>query len=167
MPRPRPMLLVFLFVAPLASGELRAQDDARDAHGFFTGEIKAVLHVTDVEASVPFYRDVLGFGFEGFADIDGHPYYAEMAAGATTFGLHEPTSSRQEDKVGQQRMYVRIRDLQAHRSRVVARGGEPSEVRETSWMDMFVVRDPDGNEIVFAVTDPARHSVDPWTTSDP
>ena len=28
--------------------------------------------------------------------------------------------------------------------------------------DFFIVRDPDGHEIVFAVTEAERHSIDPW-----
>jgi hypothetical protein len=38
----------------------------------------------------------------------------------------------------------------------------PGAVVETGWMDYFIVRDPDGHEIVFAVTDPERHPKDPW-----
>jgi len=128
----------------------------------FTGEIKPVLYVRDVEKSAPFYRDVLGFDFQGFANLDGKPYYAEMVAAGVKFGLHEPTSPGQQTKVGQQRLYFRVKDLTAHRSRVQAWGGEPGEIKATAWMDMFIVTDPDGNEIVFAVTDPGRHASNPW-----
>jgi hypothetical protein len=87
-----------------------------------------------------------------------------MAAAGVKFGLHEPTSAGQETKVGQQRLYFRVKDLRLHRSRVLAWGGDPGELKTTDWMDMFLVRDPDGNEIVFAVTDPERHSINPWNT---
>jgi predicted enzyme related to lactoylglutathione lyase len=143
----------------------REEGDMREAHGVFTGDVKAVLYVTNVEESMPFYRDLLGFAFQGFANLDGNPYYAEMVAGHTKFGLHEPTSKGQEAKIGQLRLYFRVIDLHAHRSRVLAWGGGPGEIKSTGWMDMFVVRDPDGNEIVFATTDPERHSSNPWSTS--
>jgi predicted enzyme related to lactoylglutathione lyase len=147
----------------VASALGRAQEIPREAHGEFTGQVKPVLYVSDVERSAGFYEDVLGFGFDGFAArSDGTAYYAEMIAGTLKFGLHEPTSASHESFVGKQRLYFRVRDLAAHRSRVVARGGEPGEIKKRSWMDMFVVRDHDGNEIVFAFTDPARHSSDPW-----
>lgn len=136
----------------------------KEAHGIFTGEIKSVLYVSDVEIGAPFYRDVLGFEFQDFAEQEGRPYYAEMVAGRIKFGLHEPMSSGQESKVGQQRLYFRVEDLAAHHSWVLSRGGEAGEIKKTEWMDMFLVRDPDGNEIVFAVTDPARHSINPWNT---
>jgi predicted enzyme related to lactoylglutathione lyase len=140
-----------------------ASNDERSLHGGFTGELKPVLYVADVEKSAPFFREVLGFEFDGYANgSDGRPYYAEMIAGTVKFGLHEPTASGQEARVGQQRLYFRVRDLHLHRARVVAWGAESSEIRETDWMDMFIVRDPDGHEIVFAFTDPAKHSIDPW-----
>lgn len=153
-------LLSLLLTLAFAPGQ--AEDNPREAHGVFTGEIKPVLYVSDVEKSAPFYRDVLGFDFQGFARLDDDPYYAEMVAAKVKFGLHEPTSTAQETKVGQQRLYFRVIDLHAHRSRVRAWGAEPGEIRKTAWMDMFIVRDPDGNEIVFAVTDPERHSSNPW-----
>lgn len=169
MNRSTTFALTIVLVSVLSPWEAREQPlhDPRDAHGTFTGDIKAVLYVSDVEKSAPFYRDVLGFDFLGFANSKGQPYYAEMAAARVKFGLHEPTSSSQEAKVGQQRLYFRVRDLRAHRARVLARGGEPGEIKVTSWMDMFTVRDPDGNEVVFAVTDPGRHTSNPWTVDDP
>ena len=105
----------------------------------------------------------MGFGFEGFANrSDGTPYYAEMVAGDRKFGLHEPTVEGQEARVGHARLYFRVLDLNAHHQRVSARGLNPGEIIETGWMDMFIVEDPDGNEIVFAVTDAERHAIDPW-----
>jgi predicted enzyme related to lactoylglutathione lyase len=158
--RQRALWLACLSLALAVSG--RAEDDARQAHGIFTGEVKPVLYVTDVEKSAPFYRDVLGFEFQGYANSKGEPYYAEMVAGAQKFGLHEPTSADQESRVGKERLYFRVKDLERHRARVVAWGGEAGEIKKTAWMDMFIVRDPDGNEIVFAVTDPSRHTSNPW-----
>ena len=158
---------MLLSLVVLARTPGRAQEDPQNAHGRFTGEIKPVLYVLDVENSAPFYRDVLGFDLEGFADSHGRPYYAEMAAAGVKFGLHEPTATAQRDKVGKQRLYFRVEDLRAHYSRVRARGGEPGKIVETAWMDFFVVRDPDGNEIAFAETDPDRHTSDPWRVDAP
>ena len=156
---------LLLFFANGALGE--TQNDLRDAHGIFTGEVKPVLYVSDVEKSAPFYRDVLGFDFQGFANTDGQPYYAELIAAGVKFGLHEPMSTDQEPKVGQQRLYFRLNNLLVQRSRVLAWGGEAGEIKTTDWMDMFIVRDPDGNEIIFAVTNPERHSINPWNTEEP
>lgn len=159
------LVVAALLLAVGASGE--APRDLREAHGIFTGEIKPVLYVCDVEKSAPFYRDVFGFGFQGFANLDRKPYYAEMTAASVKFGLHEPTSPAQESKVGRQRLYFRVKDLRAQRSRVLAWGGEARTIKKTDWMDMVIVRDPDGNEIVFAVTGPESHSTNPWNTGQP
>jgi hypothetical protein len=115
------LMVVFSLTVLGTAGQ--SQQDPREAHGGFTGEIKPVLYVSDVEKSAPFYRDVLGFDFEGFAGSDDQPYYAEMVAAGIKFGLHEPTSDGQEVKIGQQRLYFRIRDLPLHHSRVAARKG--------------------------------------------
>lgn len=128
----------------------------------FTGEVKPVLYVRDVEVSAPFYRDVLGFELLGYTDMDGEPYYAEMAAGSLKFGLHDPVNEEQETWVGHQRLYFRVLDVLEHRARVLEHGADAGELVETDWMDFVIVRDPDGHQIVFAETDPARHPVDPW-----
>lgn len=132
----------------------------------FTGAVKPVVYVDDAETSARFYEEVLGFEHLGFSELDGAVYYAEMAAGNTKFGLHEPTSSGDAERVGRLKLYFRVRDLDAHRERIAARGGEPGPVRETSYMDLFAVDDPDGNRIVFGATDPERHDFDPWATGN-
>lgn len=157
-------ILGLITLAAIAAPVARSQVDDRDRHGVFTGDIKSVVYVTDVEQGMPFYRDVLGFEFLRFAEIEGQPYYAEMVAAGIKFGLHEPTSAGQEAKVGQQRLYFRVKDLAAHHARVAARGGEPGDIRNTVWMDMFFVKDSDGNEIGFAYTNPDTHVVFPWNT---
>ncbi len=142
---------------------LAAEANGDDPHGQFTGDIKPVIYVSNVEKSAPFYRDILGFKLDGFAGDESDPYYAEMLAGATKFGLHEPTMSGDELRIGQQRLYFRVRDLGAHRRYVEMHGVEVKEIFQRSWMDYFVVKDPDGNVIVFAVTDSERHTSEPWT----
>ncbi len=163
MARIAAIAVVALLIVPIIGQGEPAPTPDTTAHGGFTGQIKPVIYVTDVEASAPFYRDALGFGFHGYANHEGTPYYAELDAGGVKFGLHEAMSDGQKAKIGQTRLYFRVRDLAAHRNRVLAWGGKPGEIITTDWMDMFIVRDGDGNEIVFAVTDPARHSIDPWT----
>lgn len=128
----------------------------------FTGEVKPVLYVSDVEESAPFFRDVLGFEFLGYANSNGSPYYADMAAGSLKFGLHNALNEEHERWVGHQRIYFRVHDVRAHRSDLVSQGIVPGELLERDWMDMFIVRDPDGHQIVFAETDSTRHSTDPW-----
>lgn len=158
-----PLLFLYLLLPVAAMSETEIEQ--RQGHGAFTGEIKAVIYVTDVEKSVPFYRDALGFDFQGYAEPEDAPYYAEMVAAEVKFGLHEPMNDGQEAKIGQTRIYFRVEDLEKHLQRVNAWDGNPGEIKITDWMDMFLVRDSDGNEIIFASTDPERHSIYPWNTS--
>ena len=149
-------LLVFL---PGASTGGDCQDTPK---GKLLGQLKPVLYVTDVEQSAVFFRDTLGFTFLNYAGEEKDPYYAEMAAGQTKFGLHEPGSDRERERVGRQRLYFRVKDIRTHRNFVSSCGGNPGEILETAWMTMFSVTDPDGHEITFAETDAAVHSIDPW-----
>lgn len=155
------LAVLLLTLLSLRSGASDA-GSGREAHGHFTGDVKPVLYVADVEKSAPYYRDVFGFEFDGFSASEGRTYYAEMMAAGLRFGLHEPMTREQEGRVGKQRLYFRVQDVLLHHERVAAWEGTPGPVRTSEWMDMFVARDPDGNEIVFAATDPARHSINPW-----
>lgn len=148
--------------APAAGRQTAERPSPAEEHGSFTGEIKAVVYVSDVKRSAEFYRDVLGFELLGFSKLEGEEYYAELAAGGPKLGLHEPTSEGDDARVGRIKLYFRVRDVGAHRTGVAARGGRPGPLRETAWMTMFTVIDPDGNQIVFAETDPRRHTIDPW-----
>ena len=155
------VLIAVLISTPLSTAGEPAED-ARSLNGGFTGDVKPVIYVTDVERSMPFYRDVLGFAFDGYAQIKGEPYYADMLAGPLKFGLHEPVSDADRPRVGKIRIYFRVEDLEKQHRRVAAWGGSPGNVVERSWMDMFGVEDPDGNLIMFAYTSPDKHSSDPW-----
>jgi len=153
--------LPILLVA-LAAAVGSAKEPPALPHPSFTGDVKPVVFVTDVEKAMPFYRDVLGFDFLGFAGKKDDPYYAEMAAGAQKFGLHEPTTEADAGRVGKVKLYFRVVDLEAQRKRLTLQKIPVGQLYERSWMDFFSVIDPDGNEIVFAVTDPARHTSKPW-----
>ncbi len=152
-----------LTVFCLASAATHAESECEnEAGGRFLGQVKPVLYVADVEKSQRFYQEVLGFEFLSWAGDAGAPYYAEMSAADLKFGLHEPTSEKESSRVGKQRLYFRVADATKHREKVISCGGQAGEIKETGWMTMFSVVDLDGNEITFAETDPARHSIDPW-----
>lgn len=53
-----------------------------------------------------------------------------------------------------------FRNARALRTALAERHASLGELLETDRMDMFVVRDPDGHQIVLAETDPARHAID-------
>jgi catechol 2,3-dioxygenase-like lactoylglutathione lyase family enzyme len=156
------MAAVLLIAWENYSGAEETADRCEGSGGEFLGQVKPVLYVKDVKASAAFFRDVLGFAFLNWADNEDAPYYAEMAAGAQKFGLHLPGDLGEKARVGQQRIYFRVRNVEAHRKRVLACKGRPGPIEQTAWMTMFAVTDPDGHEIVFAETDPAVHTINPW-----
>jgi predicted enzyme related to lactoylglutathione lyase len=133
------LAVAVISLLPALSG--RAQRDARQAHGGFTGDFKPVLYVANVGKSAPFYPDVLGFEFDGYANTDGEADYAEMVAAGRKFDLHEPTAPGQEARIGRQRLYFRVKDLPIHQARVAAWGGEPGEIRTTDWTESSFPRD--------------------------
>jgi catechol 2,3-dioxygenase-like lactoylglutathione lyase family enzyme len=138
-------------------------DDCRDLRkGNLLGQLKSVLYVVDVKRSALFYRDTLGFDLLSETLEEKALYYAEMAAGETKFGLHTPGTDRERERVGKQRLYFRVADINTHRNYVDSCGGNPGEIVETAWMTMFSVTDPDGHEITFAETDLTKHTIDPW-----
>ena len=100
---PAALASMLLATALLMGPDPLPADDDRAAHGTFTGEVKPVLYVADVEQSAPFFRDVFGFELLGYAGAEEDPYYADLAAGDLKFGLHEPTAPGQEERIGQQR----------------------------------------------------------------
>lgn len=137
-------------------------DCVKAPKGEFLGEVKPVLYVADLPRSVAFFRDALGFEFLNYSGEEGDPYYAEMAAGPTKFGLHRPRNERERARVGRQRLYFRVRDVEAQSRHVAACDGKPDPIIKRAWMTMFSVTDPDGHEITFAETDPKVHTIDPW-----
>lgn len=154
--------MIFLATPIFLWATIACTADNEEPNVAFTGEIKPVIYVTDVTASEPFYEHVFGFGFDGYAGDPADPYYAEMLAGPQKFGLHEPVQPGDEKRVGRQRLYFRVIDVEAQRKFVESNGGEAGDIVHRAWMDFFTARDPDGNEIVFAVTDPARHHGGVW-----
>jgi len=144
----------------------------RALHGRFTSHVLFPIYVSDVVRSAAFYRDVLGFDFVGFYDYNAAgyvtfwegeqpPIYAGFLAGQHSFGLHKPVSEDQAQAVGHGKFYFRVEDLHAHYRRVQAWGGRPTPVRETDFMQLFSVDDPDGLTLYFAAT-PDDAPIDPW-----
>lgn len=119
------------------------------------GDFDAMLYVTDVRRSVEFYRDVLGFSFDGwwseeaadyvesFEDA-GSPGYAQLSAGEQRIALH---AAKGDAVLGGGAVYhLKVEDVDAFRESARAAGGEPSEPRDMPWgWRMTFLSDPDGH----------------------
>ncbi len=112
---------------------------------------RPVLHVTNVEASLRFYVDRLGFTSPWRYDEDGRASVAQVDRQGCALILtdHWP------EKVGKGLMFIslnaereaQIAALDALRAELEAKG---APVKEGSWgYRLLVVDDPDGNQLYF------------------
>jgi catechol 2,3-dioxygenase-like lactoylglutathione lyase family enzyme len=112
------------------------------------------FYVRDIESSVRFYRDVLGFHFQGFWDPvsktaaqewrgHGKPEYGELRVGAARIGLFAaPDASHPSGRV---EMAVHVDDVRQDHARIKAAGAAPTELSRQAWgASTFFVTDPDG-----------------------
>jgi catechol 2,3-dioxygenase-like lactoylglutathione lyase family enzyme len=116
--------------------------------------LQVTLGVSDVERSVRFYRDVLGFKFQGFWDSvsrtaaqewtgPGKPEYGEVRVGDGRIGLRPagagPASS------GQVEMAIHVDSASQLHRRIKSAGGNPTNLADQPWGSvMFSITDPDG-----------------------
>jgi catechol 2,3-dioxygenase-like lactoylglutathione lyase family enzyme len=115
---------------------------------------RPVLHVTDVEASIRFYVDQLGFTTPWHYDEDGKPAVAQVERQGCALIL----SSQWPEKVGKGLIFISLNvepetlegrkaALNALRAELEAKG---VQVKDGSWgYRLLVVDDPDGNQLYF------------------
>ncbi|HKC47368.1 MAG TPA: VOC family protein [Gemmatimonadales bacterium] len=106
------------------------------------------LSVADVDRSIAFYRDVLGF------EARSAPA-AEVVSGPARIAL--TTTATANDSTGEPRprgaaiLFFETDDVRGMHKQVVARGGSASELERVNWikMRMFQLQDPDGHTLWF------------------
>lgn len=115
---------------------------------------RPVLHVTDVEASLSFYVDRLGFTSPWRFDENGKVFVAQVERQGCALIL----SSQWPQKIGKGLMFISLNvepptreaataALDALRAELDARG---VSVKDGSWgYRLLVVDDPDGNQLFF------------------
>ena len=115
---------------------------------------RPVLHVKDVDASISFYVERLGFTSPWHYDEDGKPFVAEVDRQGCALIL----SSQWPEKVGKGLMFIslnvepaaleaQVAALDALRAEFEAKG---AVVKDGSWgYRLLVIDDPDGNQLYF------------------
>jgi catechol 2,3-dioxygenase-like lactoylglutathione lyase family enzyme len=112
---------------------------------------RPVLHVTDVEASLRFYVDRLGFKSPWRYDEDGKAHVAQVDRQGCALMLADTWP----EKIGKGLMFIslngepasQVAALDALRAELEARG---VPVKNGSWgYRLLVVNDPDGNQLFF------------------
>jgi catechol 2,3-dioxygenase-like lactoylglutathione lyase family enzyme len=111
--------------------------------------------VNDIQKSLAFYRDVLGFTVGERWERDGALAGVELVAGSVLFWIGQDDWKKGRDRVKGQgfRMHCRtLQDIDALAQRVRARGGTLlEEPKDQSWGGRAcAVVDPDGFAITFA-----------------
>lgn len=103
--------------------------------------------MADVPRAEAFYRDVLGFETPGSGIAVSGPARIELVVGPTAYDSRGAPRPR-----GAAVLFFLTTDVVAMREAVAARGGDPTEVEKVNWikMNVFQVRDPDGNTLWFA-----------------
>jgi len=116
---------------------------------------RPVLHVTDVEASLRFYVNQLGFTSCWRYDEDGRACVAQVERQGCALIL----SNQWPDKAGKGLMFISMNEareaqiaaLDALRAELEAKG---VSVKEGRWgYRLLVVHDPDGNQLFFNYPD--------------
>ena len=110
-----------------------------------------VLGVKDVEASVAFYRDKLGFSIGGvWGPEDGPPGFAIVGLGTITIAF-----DRDPDAKGRDRgwiAYLYVEEVDAYHEALVAAGVEIVEGPHETFYGCreITIRDLDGHQLAFA-----------------
>lgn len=128
---------------------LKAQLDSQRAKRV-ANPVMRFVPVADLNRSIAFYRDVLGFEIRevenGTEALLGP---ARIRFGKEGYGPTDWTT--QPKSPGSVILFLQSVDVEALHAAIAARGGKPSAIEKVNWikMQMFEVRDPDGNVLWF------------------
>jgi catechol 2,3-dioxygenase-like lactoylglutathione lyase family enzyme len=115
---------------------------------------RPILNVTDVEASLRFYVDQLGFTSPWCFDEDGKPYVAQVDRQGCAIIL----AKTWPEKIGKSLLFICLNvEPETSEAATAALDGLRAEfeargvpVREGRWgYRLLVVDDPDGNQLLF------------------
>ena len=127
---------------------------AAPAEAFQATALRASLTVRDVQASLAWYRDVLGFAVDREFAREGRLRAVALTAGAVRILLGQDDGARGAGRVkgeGFSLQFTTAQDVDAIAARVRARGGVlASEPADAFGTRTFRVRDPDGFLLVIS-----------------
>jgi len=121
--------------------------------------ITPALTVQDIQASLEYYRDVLGFIVQETFEDEGKLNGVLLRAGEVSFVLSQDDFAQGRDRkkgVGLRLWCSTAQDLDQLAHYIESRGGELAEpVKKHSWgARAFAVVDPDGYKLSFEQADP-------------
>jgi uncharacterized glyoxalase superfamily protein PhnB len=133
----------------------RDRRDDREGTTMYKGTVGILLYVRNVERSVRFYRDVMGFDFKGYWDDANHrtvmdyadagkPSFAEVTVLGCGIGLH---IARPEQAIGSgAQHHLSVDDVGTAYAHLTNAGARATVPKRQEWgATMFEVTDPDGH----------------------
>jgi uncharacterized glyoxalase superfamily protein PhnB len=122
--------------------------------------LSASFTVKDAQASMSWYRDVLGFAVAMQVEREGKLRAVSMAAGAAKILLSQDDGAKGLDRAKGEGMSLQIttaQNIDVVAARIKAAGGRlESEPSDTPWGSrMFRLHDPDGFKLVISSERPA------------
>src|SRR2546429_908425 len=120
-------------------------------------DISPTFTATDLQRSIAFYRDVLGFVVGEEWRENGTLEGCEMRAGSVTFYLTQDDFAKGRDRkkgIGSRLSCTTAQDLDRFAAEVKARGGAlDQEPMDMPWGErLFMITDPDGFKLTFVQT---------------
>lgn len=101
-----------------------------------------VLYVSDLEASLAYFTQKLGFGHD---PQQNNPVFRNLIDGQTTIGFGLVQATAETPKPGSVEMYFKTDDLEALRSSYSSKGMEPTAIVQQPFGSIFSVQAPDGH----------------------
>lgn len=134
-------------IPPLGSNDTSGEPDQ-----FIANSLSASFTVNDIQASLAWYRDVLGLTVARTHERDGKVFAVSLRAGTVALLITQDNGARGADRAKGEGMSLRMttsQNVDALAQRVREHGG----VLETEPVDamgvrMFRLRDPDGFKFV-------------------
>lgn len=120
-----------------------------------TSAVSRHLAVRDLDRTVSFYRDTLGFERHEPRNDSGLPVSVELTRGAArilvTVGDAVRDSTGERQPRGSAIIVLETSDVAGLRAEVAGRGGSPSPLEKANWLKVrfFELRDPDGHTLWF------------------
>ncbi|MFI4973901.1 MAG: VOC family protein [Caulobacterales bacterium] len=121
---------------------------------------RPLFNVADVEASLVFWRDKLGFEETHRFDWQGRLMFAQLRRGDVEIMLNgrggDPAARRARPHYTEAVFYFRVDDVHALYSDLTAKGLAPTAPETQEYgLDEVFLRDPDGYELSFTSPTPA------------
>jgi uncharacterized glyoxalase superfamily protein PhnB len=126
-----------------AGGVSRGQPET-----FRARSLTASLTVNDIQHSIGFYRDLLGFHVARLHEREGKLLAASLQAGSIQLLLSQDDGSKGTDRmkgIGFSLQFTTAQDIDAMAARIKERGGKLASEPADAWgARVFRLRDPDG-----------------------